>query len=367
MSRFYQLLKHKFQPPLDPNTKFTNKTIIVTGSNTGIGYEAALKFVSLDAKHVILAVRDPSKGEQARRSIEGRCNDATGRGGRGRGRGRKKIDLGKIEVWCLDLKDYGSVRGFVKRVDEELERLDVVVLNAGIYMREFERSGHGWEKTLQVNVLSTALLGILLVPIMEEKRKRWRVKNAYANGLDDVDYIPVLEIVSSATYERATMSPSRQASEILSSLNNEETYSPRTQYATSKLLLMFVMQELASCTTFPLPTPSPAPARLSSTSTTALYSTIQPDPSILVFSVSPGFCSTSLFRAHNSLLARLLRPIVSALFLRTAEQGARSLVSGAALPMSGNGSSRMIRTDTGLEIGIGEVHGGFWQHDVVKK
>ena len=103
-----------------PTTSFVNQTIIVTGSNTGLGREAASHIVRLGAAKVILAVRNLSKGEDARRYIESK----TGR-------------TGVVEVWELDLASYGSVKAFAERV-EGLERLDALLENAGISVHEFE-------------------------------------------------------------------------------------------------------------------------------------------------------------------------------------------------------------------------------------
>jgi retinol dehydrogenase-12 len=97
-----------------PTKKFTGQTIIVTGSNVGLGLEAARHFVRLDAKKVILAVRTPSKGEEAKKSIEAseKCK-------------------GIVEVWELDHASYSSVIAFAAKA-EALKQLDVAVLNAGM-------------------------------------------------------------------------------------------------------------------------------------------------------------------------------------------------------------------------------------------
>ena len=79
--------------PIEVEADFTGKIVIVTGANTGIGLEAAVKFVEHQAEKVILGVRSSPKGEVARKLIEER----TGRDG-------------VVEVWMLDLMDYGSVR-----------------------------------------------------------------------------------------------------------------------------------------------------------------------------------------------------------------------------------------------------------------
>lgn len=133
-----------------PTQKFTGQTIIVTGSNIGMGLEAARHFVRLDAGKVILAVRNISKGEAAKKSIL---------------ESEKRPDE-VVEVWELDLASYASTKAFAQRA-QGLERLDVVVENAGIYMYSFEMAEED-ESTITVNNVSTFLLGILLLPKLRE-------------------------------------------------------------------------------------------------------------------------------------------------------------------------------------------------------
>lgn len=102
-----------FVTPKYPTTSHEGKTVIVTGANIGLGYEAAKHFVRLGAAKVILAVRSPEKGEEARKTIE-----------------TSEKRSGVVEVWALDLASYDSVKAFAKRV-AGLERVDVVVENAG--------------------------------------------------------------------------------------------------------------------------------------------------------------------------------------------------------------------------------------------
>lgn len=65
-----------FQLPY-PNKDFSGQTIIVTGSNVGLGLEAARHFTRLNAEKIILAVRNLEKGDVAKKSIE----ESTGRTG----------------------------------------------------------------------------------------------------------------------------------------------------------------------------------------------------------------------------------------------------------------------------------------------
>jgi len=111
-----------------------------------MGLEAARHFVRLDAAKVILAVRNLEKGEVAKKSI---INS------------EKKPDS-VVEVWELNLSSYASVIAFADRA-KGLDRLDVVVENAGIYMYDFVMAENN-ESTITVNNISTFLLGILLLP-----------------------------------------------------------------------------------------------------------------------------------------------------------------------------------------------------------
>lgn len=163
--RIKQYLKSQLFTNLPISTKsFTGQTIIVTGSNTGIGLEAARHLVRLDAARVILAVRSTTKGEAAAASIRASFPD------------RRPEDLDAVvQVWPLDLASHASVRAFASRAaSAELDRLDAVVCNAGMYVY---KSGfalaEGDEATVTVNVVSTLMLGLLLLPKLRETSVRY--------------------------------------------------------------------------------------------------------------------------------------------------------------------------------------------------
>lgn len=132
-----------------PTHSFAGQTIIVTGSNTGLGLEGARHLVRLGASKVILGVRNLSKGEAAKASIEASENS------------REVVD-----VWELDLARYESVKAFAKRV-EKLDRLDVLVGNAGVLMFSWQMAEED-EMTITVNVVSTFFLSLLVLPKLRE-------------------------------------------------------------------------------------------------------------------------------------------------------------------------------------------------------
>jgi NAD(P)-dependent dehydrogenase (short-subunit alcohol dehydrogenase family) len=274
MAELFQLIKGKWVLPSDPTTKFTGKNVIVTGSNVGLGLEAALKFVALGASKVILAVRSLDKGEASKGVIEAKT-------------GKKDV----VEVWKLDMLSYDSIKDYVKQV-EHLDHLDIAVLNAGVAAGEFSQSSYEWETTIQVNTLSTTLLAFLLLP----KLKASKTPSS----------TPVLEIVSSGTARMATISTQHQDAP-LEAYNNSENFSSPSSYGKSKYFVQCAVKELAK---FVEPTEGA-------------------EPSVIVTSVCPGPCQSDLSRnINNPVLTHVLVPIFFLLFGRTSEAGSRTLVSG---------------------------------------
>jgi NAD(P)-dependent dehydrogenase (short-subunit alcohol dehydrogenase family) len=130
-----------------PTKSFAGETVIVTGSNTGLGLEGARHIARLGPERLILAVRTLEKGQRAAADI---CR-TTG------------LSKDAIHVWQLDLSKYDSIQKFAARVDAELPRLDVVIENAGILTENFVWAEDD-ESTIKTNVLGTMFLAILLLP-----------------------------------------------------------------------------------------------------------------------------------------------------------------------------------------------------------
>lgn len=145
---------------------YSGGTYIVTGANKGLGYEAAKHLVALGSTKVILAVRNLEAGETAKGKIE----KETGK-------------PGIAEVWLLDLASYDSVKAFAKRVLNDLDCIDGVIENAAIAVSQGLRA-EGHLLSLTVNVYSTFLLAVLLLPKLKESAKKFGI-------------LPHLSIVSS--------------------------------------------------------------------------------------------------------------------------------------------------------------------------
>lgn len=135
-----------------PSTDLSKKVAIITGGNAGLGLEAGSQLLALKLSHLILAVRSAQKGEAAAKQLQSRYPNA------------------KIEVWSLDMSSNDSIQAFARRVETDLTRLDMVILNAGLRKLVFDTNRTTpHEETIQINYLATALLTILLLPSLKSK------------------------------------------------------------------------------------------------------------------------------------------------------------------------------------------------------
>lgn len=124
------------------------KTVIITGGNSGVGYEAARALAPKGAR-VILAVRSADKGEGAAAAI------------------RRETPKAAVEVMRLDLADLGSVRAFAETFLARSEPLPVLINNAGVMALPYHTTADGFEVQFGTNHLGHyALTGLLLPAIL---------------------------------------------------------------------------------------------------------------------------------------------------------------------------------------------------------
>jgi len=144
----------------DEGTPLDGKVFIVTGSNTGIGYQTAAELAYMGAT-VIMACRTPEKANAAREQIlRGRCADwaGTGKG--------DPVPPSKVMVLPLDLNSFKSVRSFVAAFKKLQLPLHGLINNAGLMTAERAETspGSGMESVMTANHLSHFLLTNLLMP-----------------------------------------------------------------------------------------------------------------------------------------------------------------------------------------------------------
>ena len=191
------------------------KCAIVTGSNTGLGFESARQLLSLGLSHLVMGVRSLERGNAAATKLRAANSSAD------------------IEVWQLDMESYESIQAFVRKCQDKLQRIDIVILNAGLAATKFAiipATGH--EETLQVNHLSTVLLTILLLPVLKSKAK----------GQNP----PRLTLVSSVTSHLCKF-PNRSIRPILPSFDDTAVtpWDASERYGVSKLLCQLFVVKLA--------------------------------------------------------------------------------------------------------------------------
>ncbi|KAI1454899.1 retinol dehydrogenase 12 [Annulohypoxylon moriforme] len=207
------LRRQLFEKPSLPQKDLTGKTAIVTGSNTGIGFECASQLLDLGISKLIVAVRDEAKGKAARTKLLS----------------SRSVPDSTVEVWQLDLQSYESITTFAERT-KDLERLDIAVLNSGISKQFFDLTpSTGHEESIQVNVISTGLLAILLLPILKAKAS--------------TNHPSRLAIVSSDTASWARFEE-KHSMPLLPALDKEDTFTNIDRYPTSKLLGQLFVTEL---------------------------------------------------------------------------------------------------------------------------
>jgi protochlorophyllide reductase len=132
----------------------TGRVALVTGANSGIGYETALALAAHGA-HVILGCRDDEKARRARDKME------------------SELDRSSLELLHLDLADLVSVHRAATGVLAEHARLDILVNNAGVMGTPYRQTADGFELQMATNHLGHfALTGLLLDRIVTTARSR---------------------------------------------------------------------------------------------------------------------------------------------------------------------------------------------------
>lgn len=279
-----------------PDHDFTGQTIVVTGGNTGLGLEAARHLLKLNASHIILGVRNMSKGEEAKKGLKGLSGYTA-----------------QVDVFQLDMEDYESVKKFAARVST-LPRVDVAILNAGKIAQEFYIAEQD-ESTITVNVVSTMLLAFLLLPKLRASAQPARP-------------CPRLVIVSSDRHVMTNL-PEWKTPNTFETLRSKTYYGPddrhvefnphlpflktnlQIRYYASKLLSVLCMRQLAK--------------EIASTK-----------PHVVANGLTPGYCFTNLVTPVKGLWGWQLW-LMKYSIARTAEQGSRTLVHAATLGLEGHG------------------------------
>ncbi len=131
----------------DSKISLTGKVAIITGANTGIGYETALDFAQRDAR-VIIACRNLKKAGIASEKI------------------KKLSKNNNVQVEKLDLSDLSSVRNFAAKMNHTLKTLDLLINNAGVMATPYSKTVDGFEMQFATNHLGPFSLTNMLLPLL---------------------------------------------------------------------------------------------------------------------------------------------------------------------------------------------------------
>ncbi|KAK7948804.1 retinol dehydrogenase 12 [Apiospora aurea] len=263
---------------------------IVTGANVGLGLEAARQLLARGLSHLVMGVRSRAKGDAAAAAL------------------RKQFPGAAVSVWIVDMESYASVQAFAQRCGDELPRIDYVILNAGLITTEPTiNEATGRELTLLVNFLSTALLTVLLVPVLKAKKQASGGKKP-----------PVLSIVSTDLVW-STDVPRHQP--VLSPFQDPKAMGGMEKYRRSKILLTLFVARLAT-----------------------EYVSAE---DVAINLSNPGACKGTDFFRGGGVVVKAVMAVMQALIARTAEAGASNYI------------------DAVLSYGA-ESHGGFVSDWAVK-
>ncbi|TDZ40480.1 Short-chain dehydrogenase/reductase tropG [Colletotrichum spinosum] len=246
------------------------QTAIVTGSNSGLGLTCSRMLLAQNLSRLIMPVRSVEKGEAAAEEL------------------RKNHPAATVEVWTLDMASYKSVQAFAERCSA-LDRIDYVILNSGIAKQTFDLSPEGHEESLQVNYISTALLAILLLPVLKARKPTERAAR--------------MTIVSSGTSFIAKF-PQHDKPSIFAALDDPETFDFADRYSTTKLLGHHFMAKFVGHVR---------------------------REDVVVDLVEPGLCKGTGLHRHTNAVVRAAFGMMKAVTGRSPEEGAAAYIDAAVL------------------------------------
>jgi NAD(P)-dependent dehydrogenase (short-subunit alcohol dehydrogenase family) len=269
-------------PPADPkHLSFKGKTVLVTGANSGLGHAAAVKYAAQGASKLILGVRTQKKGEDAKAAII----RATG----------CSPDIFIIQT--LDLANFDSIQEFATRVDASVPDLHILQLAGGVASMEYAASPLGYAVDLQLGAYAFSLIALLLLP-----KVRATAQRLAASGSDDYCYISFLNSAASLEVVNDDIQPGQT---LIQRIHDQSKFDGRKQYFLLKLAAWYAMRGVA--------------ARIDEGGDVT-------KTRVIVNATCPGMCKTNMVR-NASFIQQMMMSVTWAVFGRSAEEGARTLVS----------------------------------------
>ncbi len=230
-----------------------NKTTLITGANTGIGFATATALAAKGAT-VILHARNEEKANDAKQRLLQKQPSAT------------------VDIAFADLASQAQILKMVESINNKYPKLDVLINNAGIITKVFQKTEDGFEMQFGVNHMAPFLLTNLLLPQLKAAKSA-----------------RIVNVSSDAHYRCKGID--------LGNINNPEGYGGFDAYCRTKLCNVLFTKSLAK--------------RVA-------------NDGIVVNALHPGVVSTSIGEKHmgwTGLFWKIMRP-----FMRTTEKGAETSV-----------------------------------------
>jgi len=177
----------------------SGRTFLITGANSGIGYETAKALYQAGA-HIIMACRDLNRAEEAAKSIS------------------SAAETGSLEIAQLNLSNLSDVKDFADQIIKKHNKIDVLINNAGVMIPPASKTDDGFELQFGVNFIGHYALTGYLYPLLKQTANSRIVtisSMAYLHGKIDFD-----------------------------NLKSERDYEPMREYAQSKLANILFSLEL---------------------------------------------------------------------------------------------------------------------------
>ncbi|XP_042366235.1 retinol dehydrogenase 12, like [Plectropomus leopardus] len=195
-----QAIRNIFRGAWSSAERLDDKTVLITGANTGIGKETAIDLAKRGAK-IIMACRDMERAQAAAKEVI--------------------ENSGNENVICmkLDLADSKSIREFAEAINRDEPKLNILINNAGVMVCPYGKTADGFEMQIGVNHFGHFLLTYLLVDLVK--------RSAPARIIT----------VSSMAHSWGSIN--------LEDINSEKGYNKNSAYAQSKLANILFTRSLA--------------------------------------------------------------------------------------------------------------------------
>ncbi|PRP84258.1 hypothetical protein PROFUN_08278 [Planoprotostelium fungivorum] len=263
----YHLLGELFfkRKPVAPRVDQTGKVFVITGANTGIGKETAKQIGLMGAEKVYITSRNAQKGQKTIEEL------------------RSSNSKTHFEVIPLDLDSLASVETAAAELKKKEEKIDVLILNAGIGFYELgAKTADGYDQMYQSNHLGHHLLFERLLPLLRKASKPGKPSRVV--------------VLSSAGHYLSS-------EEELSNMEISKKNSGFSQYSATKLMnLLFVR-----------------------------YMSKKYSPDIVFHGVHPGAVTSDFFEKFPQPMKWISRTITSYIY-RTPQYGASTSVYVATHP-----------------------------------